>query len=134
MKRILFFLPAGLYYGLIFFLSSQSFEVEVEVSFLDKGVHFLEFAVLGVFLAFGFFLGLESTLRVKSVFTVVTGFLLAGLDELHQYFVPLRSMEALDLVADAAGILCGLGISLYLMRTRKGQKLLKKVRSFVQQA
>ena len=39
MKRVLFFTPAVLYYALIFFLSSKSYEVDVDIPFLDKGIH-----------------------------------------------------------------------------------------------
>lgn len=126
-RRILFFVPAILYYGLIFFLSSRSFESRVDILFLDKGVHLLEFTLLGFFLAFGYFLSLKSSVATKSYLTVISGMLLGGLDELHQYFVPTRSLEAMDFVADSIGVLAGLLIYFFISRTRMGKLLAEKL-------
>ena len=126
-RRILFFIPAALYYGLIFFLSSRSFESQVDILFLDKGVHFLEFTLLGFFLAFGYFLSLKSSPSTKSYLTVISGMLLSGLDELHQYFVPTRSLEAMDFAADSIGILAGLLIFFFLSKTEMGKLLAEKL-------
>lgn len=126
-RRILFFVPAILYYGLIFFLSSRSFESRVDILFLDKGVHLLEFTLLGFFLAFGYFLSLKSSVATKSYLTVLSGMLLGGLDELHQYFVPTRSLEAMDFVADSIGVLAGLLIYFFISRTGMGKLLAEKL-------
>ena len=123
----MFFVPAILYYGLIFFLSSRSFESRVDVRFLDKGVHLLEFTLLGFFLAFGYFLSLRSSVATKSYLTVISGMLLGGLDELHQYFVPTRSLEAMDFVADFIGVLAGLVIFFFISRTGRGKLLAEKL-------
>lgn len=89
----------------------------MDILFLDKAIHLVEFSLLGFLLAFGFFLSLSSTFWTKAVLAFATGLLLAGLDEFHQYFVPLRSFELLDLAADTIGILSGLVI--YIVLTRK---------------
>lgn len=91
----------------------------MDILFLDKGVHLLEFTLLGFFLAFGYFLGLKSSAATKSYMTLISGMLLGGLDELHQYFVPTRSLEAMDFVADSIGILAGLGIYILVSRNRR---------------
>ncbi|MDH4257711.1 MAG: hypothetical protein OEV50_02790, partial [Candidatus Aminicenantes bacterium] len=80
MRKILFFVPAILYYGLIFFLSSRSLRSQVDILFFDKVVHLLEFALLGFFLAFGYFLSLKSSIATKSYLTVISGMLLGSLD------------------------------------------------------
>ena len=126
-RKILFFVPAILYYGLIFFLSSRSLRSQVDILFLDKAVHLLEFALLGFFLAFGFFLSLRSSVALKSLVILISGMLLGGLDELHQYFVPDRSSEVLDLVADSIGVLVGLLIFYSLSRTGKGKLLMERL-------
>ena len=126
-RKILFFVPAILYYGLIFFLSSRSLRSQVDILFLDKAVHLLEFALLGFFLAFGFFLSLRSSVALKSLVILISGMLLGGLDELHQYFVPDRSSEVLDLVADSIGVLVGLLIFYSLSRTGKGKLLTERL-------
>jgi VanZ family protein len=127
MRKILFFVPAILYYGLIFLLSSRSFDSQVDILFLDKGVHFLEFTLLGFLLASGYFLSLKSSIATKSYLTMISGMLLGGLDELHQYFVPTRSLEAMDFVADSIGVLAGLLIYFFLSRTGMGKLLTEKL-------
>lgn len=126
-RKILFFIPAAIYYGLIFFLSSRSFDSQVDILFLDKGVHFLEFTPLGFLLASGYFLSLKSSIALKSYLTMISGMLLGGLDELHQYFVPTRSLEAMDFVADSIGALAGLLIYFFLSRTGMGKLLTEKL-------
>ena len=127
MKKILFFTPAVLYYVLIFYLSSRSYEVKISILFFDKGVHLFEFAFLGFLLSFGYFMSLKSSLMVKAGLTFSSGILLGTLDELHQYLVPLRSTEILDVLADAIGILIGLFVYFYFSQTAKGKSLVEKL-------
>ncbi len=117
-------MPAVLYYALIFYLSSKSFKVEVEIIFFDKGIHIVEFAVLGFFLSFGYFQSLKSSFKGNVIFILATGILLGGLDEWHQSFVPMRNSDILDIIADATGIFIGLLIYVYLSRLLK-KKFLK---------
>ncbi len=119
MKRILFFVPAVLYYALIFYISSKSYEVEVDILFFDKGIHVVEFAILGFFLSFGYFQSIKSSFKGYVIFVLATGILLGSLDEWHQSFVPLRNSDILDIVADTAGICIGLFIYVYLTRLLK---------------
>lgn len=121
MKKILFFTPAVLYYTLIFYISSLSIKGLTEISFFDKGAHLMEFALLGFLLSLGFFLGFGFSVRVKSVLILASGILLGFLDELHQYFIPGRSFEVLDMVADSIGVLIGLVAFFYLSRTNRGK-------------
>jgi VanZ family protein len=121
MRKVLFFVPAILYYALIFILSSLRVKGQVSIPFFDKGLHLVEFALLGFLLSLGFFLGFGSSVRVKSVLTLAIGILLGCLDEIHQYFVPERSFEVLDMVADSIGILIGLTAFYYLSRTNRGK-------------
>jgi len=127
MKKILFFTPAVLYYVLIFYLSSRSYEVKIDILFFDKGVHLVECAFLGFLLSFGYFMSLKSSLMVKAGLTFSSGILLGTLDELHQYLVPLRSTEILDVIADAIGILIGLFVYFYFSRTVKGKIFVEKL-------
>lgn len=127
MRKILFFVPAILYYGFIFFLSSLSVKGQVGIPFLDKGLHLVEFALLGFLLSIGYFLSLRSSFRIKAAFTLASGILLGCLDELHQYFIPSRSFEVLDMVADSIGILIGLFAFYYFSRTKKGRILVERL-------
>ena len=129
MKKILYFTPAALYYAFIFYLSSRSYDIKIDILFFDKVIHLVEFAFLGLLLSFGYFMSLKSPLMVKAVLTICSGILLGGLDEFHQYFIPSRSVEFFDVIADAIGILIGLMLYYYFIRTVKGkifaEKLLK---------
>jgi VanZ family protein len=74
----------------------------------DKGVHFVEYAVLG-------FLVAHASLRTWPAHSMLRTGALAiyitvawgVLDELHQACVPGRSADVLDLVADTAGAVAG---------------------------
>jgi len=127
MKKILFFTPATLYYAFIFYLSSRSYDIEIDVLFLDKVIHLVEFALLGILLSFGYFMSLKSSLMIKAALTISSGILLGGLDEFHQYFIPRRSLEFFDVVADAIGILIGLFLYFYFSRTTKGKIFAEKL-------
>ena len=128
MKKLLFFLPAFLYYSLIFSFSSQSIDLKADIPFIDKVIHLIEFAILGFLLSFGCFLSLKYRLKVKAYMTFLSGTLLGALDELHQYFVPGRSTEILDWIADVLGVLLGLLIFISLFRRAKG-KILRSLSS-----
>jgi VanZ family protein len=121
MKKALFFLPAFLYYSLIFIVSSRSVNLKEYIPFMDKVIHLMEFAILGFLLSFGCFLSLKYRLKAKAYLTLLSGALLGALDEFHQYFVPARSAEILDWVADVLGILLGLLIFISLFRRAKGK-------------
>jgi len=127
MKKILFFIPAALYYAFIFYLSSRSHDIKIDILFFDKVIHLVEFALLGLLLSFGYFMSLKSPVRVKAVLTICSGILLGGLDEFHQYFIPRRSIEFFDIIADAIGILIGLLLYYYFSRTAKGKVFAEKL-------
>lgn len=116
MKKLIYFVPAIIYYILIFFLSSGSYGSKVDISFLDKGIHCLEFAILAFLISYGFFKGLKYSMKSKAIMTIMSGLLLGVSDEIHQYFVPQRQFEILDIIADGVGIIVGLCFYLYLSR------------------
>jgi VanZ family protein len=65
----------------------------------DKGIHFLEYAVLGWLCA-------AASSRTAS-FAMFVAVLWGLSDEIHQAFVPGRSSELGDVVADAIGAFAG---------------------------
>jgi len=100
-----YWLPIVLYCLYLFIQSSLAYpKVLPNVPYLDKVVHFLEYAVLG-FLFYRAF----RTLSIRSDGILVMAFsILATIgygisDELHQLYVPYREASILDLAADAAG-------------------------------
>ncbi len=87
----------------------------------DKIVHFFEFGVFSFLLFLAFYhSGSGFVRRHVSLFSSTVAVIYALSDELHQKFVPGRTCEFLDFVADCLGIaLVQIGIWLYLKRRDK---------------
>jgi VanZ family protein len=103
-RLILPWLPAVLYTALIWFLSSQTldFKLMEDVPMRDKGVHFVEYGALGFFLAHACHATWPRLLK-RYVLALWLTAALGLVDELHQLYVPGRSADAADLVADVLG-------------------------------
>lgn len=111
--------------ALIFVLSSMKIVTPAieEFPLQDKGVHFVEYGVLG-------FLCATASLRTwtdrGALRVAMVGALLAaawGLsDEFHQAFVPGRAAEFGDLVADTLGAIAGAGVALLVLRLRREER------------
>ncbi|MBW2214022.1 MAG: VanZ family protein [Deltaproteobacteria bacterium] len=101
---------ALLYMALIFVISS--FEVEVpgieHVPLQDKGIHFVEYGVLGWLCAAASSRTWASAAIWKTATFAVFVSVLWGLsDEIHQALVPGRSPELGDVIADLFGSIVG---------------------------
>jgi VanZ family protein len=117
--------PAVVYMAAIFAASSVSVETPLVSRFplQDKGLHALEFAVLGFLLA-------HATLRTwpghawwrVAALAVVLGVAWGVLDELHQALVPGRHADLLDAVADAVGVVIGVAARVGLRAAGHGQR------------
>jgi VanZ family protein len=119
MKKLAYFLPALIFYLLVYLLSSRDLGDRLSGGWLDKIPHVLEFAVLAFLLAVGFFNSLGASAQTNGAITFLTGLLLGLLDEYHQSFVPGRQSDFRDLLADAAGLVCGIFVYRYLMKRRE---------------
>jgi VanZ family protein len=100
-------LPALLWAGLIFVTSSipSSAFPELPIRKFDKVIHagiFLVFCLL-VYRALRYQASFPLLSRHCLGFSLLLTFLYGILDELHQYFVPGRSADPFDLMADTAG-------------------------------
>jgi VanZ family protein len=108
-RRALPWVPALAYMALIWTLSSMPLDLDLtHVPLRDKGVHLVEYAVLGLLLASA----ARRTWPDRSLWrTALVAALLATLfglsDELHQALVPGREADGLDLLADAVGSTAG---------------------------
>jgi len=105
-----YWLPPVLYAAFIFFLSSlPGKDYPYPFFSVDKVVHLVEYAVLGYLLAraFGYNLSDKKSLFIRA-FSV--SFLYGLSDEFHQWFVPYRVVSFMDMLANAAGSLLGIGI------------------------
>ncbi|WP_447968023.1 VanZ family protein [Nitrospira sp. M1] len=121
---ICYWLPLFVYAGAIVFISSLSmpkmhFEtfaqtyLSVSVSFFtkmnDKIVHLIEYTILGLltYRAIRFSWGRQLG-PFAAFLTVIVVALFGCTDEFHQWFIPLRSTEVLDLLADIVGSVVGI--------------------------
>lgn len=98
--------PVLIYGAVIVFLSSQS-ELPKGPKIWDKAAHFLEYTVLGVLLTRAVRLITGSTAARSAVIAVLLATAFAFTDEVHQYFVPGRDADPLDVVADFLGSVVG---------------------------
>ena len=108
MRRLLAWLPAVAWALVIFNLSSQSRVPGPDVPGIDKVAHFGAYALLG-------WLAVWAADRSALPLAVgaVLGVLYGATDEVHQMYVPGRSPDVRDWVADAAGV-----IAAYFVYTR----------------
>ena len=119
LQKISFFrywFPLIIYCILIFWQSSfPSIESVPELLYSDKLLHFFAYAVLGAL-----FLRAYRTLRIRDnlnlliMFSILSSSLYGISDELHQYFVPCRSAEGMDILADILGSVFGVFIYWYI--------------------
>lgn len=89
----------------------------------DKLLHALAYCVLGVLALFGAWVRVGALSRGARAEAVIVTSLYGLSDELHQSFVPGRSMSGADLVADVAGGLLGalvVGVAILRARDRAG--------------
>ncbi|MBI4846260.1 MAG: VanZ family protein [Candidatus Omnitrophica bacterium] len=106
-----YWLPVIVWAALIFSVSSISrFPKEVQPIFSVDGIpHALEYAVFGFLLARAFKNEdnreiLRNNFRLLAVLAAV---LYGASDEFHQYFVPMRTASAVDLIYDGIGSCIG---------------------------
>ena len=122
MKKARYFIPAGLFYLLIFTLSSRNLDIDLPVRGLDKVAHFIEFSCQGFLLSLGYFNAFRFSPALTSVLVFFTGLPLGLLDEYHQLFVPGRTSAVGDVIADSAGIVWGILVYVYLSKRIRGRR------------
>jgi VanZ family protein len=120
-KDFLRILPAVGYFLIIWNFSAHPIPFDIGGS--DKVIHILEYSFMGFLVAFGYKLTPE-TYQNQGKTTFITACLTGIVDEIHQYFVPGRSCNFFDFMADMAG--CAIGIIFYVYLL----KLLTNVRSW----
>jgi VanZ family protein len=75
-----------------------------DVSHFDKLLHFGAYGVMGILFYRTYLAGWPQALKRTLIWASVISTALYGLsDEIHQYFVPERSADLLDWLADAVG-------------------------------
>ena len=110
-KRLKCWLPALLWMGLIFFLSSRSTLPGLNEAFWDillkKIGHFVVFGVLAWLYVLGLRGGQAATPKALWIALGLT-LLYAFSDELHQNYVPDRHAKVMDWLIDTAGAITAL--------------------------
>lgn len=115
-KELARLIPAGFYNGIIWLVSSGP--LPVSIGNYDKTAHILEYGILGFLLSFALNIS-KNNFDIPTKY-VIFWVVLAGLtDEIHQYFVPGRSMDIIDLTADIIGGFLGILIWFALTRVIK---------------
>jgi VanZ family protein len=108
-------MPVCAYAGLIFYLSSQPHPEEelpsFVMSFSDKVLHLVEYAVLGGLCYRALRRGTNGSWANAAFPLAVLFASLYGIsDEVHQSFVPFRDSSWLDWVADTIGATIGVAV------------------------
>lgn len=103
--------PALAHAALIYYLSGRAVLIQgPDIPHFDKLAHVGIFGLLAALVAWGLFRAFPTlSIRRVLVLTVLMGIFYGGLDEVHQYFVPSRNSDPMDLVADAFGTLAVVG-------------------------
>ena len=119
-KFLIYWFPLIIYCLAIYSQSDRPGpELIPDVRFLDKFLHFGAYGLLGIL----FFRAYE-TLPLKNfknllIFISIASAALYGIsDEIHQYFVPSRHADVMDVIANTIGSICGV----YLYYRWKTQK------------
>jgi VanZ family protein len=112
--------PALAWMGLIFWLSSQPSLPSAIFLFdgIDKVFHAGAYGVLGALLS----LALGATTGRAASLAVVIASLYGVSDELHQYFVPGRSCDVFDWMADTGGAAVVVGMLAVWQRRLRGAR------------
>ncbi|MDE0019025.1 MAG: VanZ family protein [Candidatus Poribacteria bacterium] len=114
-----YWVPPLLYMALIFAVSSlkqPSLPMpKFEWLTIDKLYHFIEYAILGILLAWAFVKAKPSVVPSKLIWIIaaVLSILYGASDEWHQTFVPGRDATFADWIADVLGSIAGV-LAVYL--------------------
>ena len=123
LKKFLFYWFPILIYCLLIFIQSSHPSIEHISDWpnIDKVLHFAAYALLGIF-----FLRALKTTRIKNnlklvlILSVLFASFYGISDEIHQYFVPCRNADLMDVLADLLGSI--MGVYIYQAIVRKDYK------------
>ena len=124
-KNLLFYWFPIIIYCLIIFIQSSypSPETAPEIPYLDKLLHFSAYAVLGALFLRAFkTTGFKNNIKLVMILSILASSLYGISDELHQYFVPCRNADMVDVLADILGSICGVYLFIYTSRVRTGDR------------
>jgi VanZ family protein len=109
--------PAVLYAATLFTLSSFSALPSPPIGISDKVEHFAAYAGFALTLLWGLSSARLSAASWRTALGAVTLASLYGVtDEIHQYFVPGRSCDVRDWIADTSGAALAVAVGLLITR------------------
>ena len=98
---VLYFLPIVLFMGIIFYYSSQPYPPVVNLEHGASYEHILEYLILSFLLYRGF---INSKYKnIAFILAILIAIVYGVSDEMHQYFVPGRNFDFIDMSLDALG-------------------------------
>lgn len=120
-KKFLVNVPLIIYWIILFILTSLPTGYAITTSFSDKIDHFGAFGLLGVLLYLNLYFQDKYKLLAEypSIFTLMIASFYGMMDEIHQIFIPGRSAEFLDWLADFSGVLIAVLLTSFLLKKLK---------------
>lgn len=116
-KFLAYWFPILLYCLLIFIQSSHpSPDITPHWPYIDKVLHFIAYALLGALFLRAFNITrIKHHLKLIIILSIILSSLYGISDEIHQSFVPYRTADVMDVIADILGSVFGVGVlSLWL--------------------
>ena len=111
-KTWLVYLPLALYWIILFTATTLPGNQLPDLHLSDKIEHFSAFFILAVLLNLALIFQRKSFVLFKyaALVTIVITLFYGAIDELHQIFIPGRSADIRDWLADATGVILGVFI------------------------
>lgn len=111
-KSFLVYQSPVIFWAIVLFVFSSIHyppEIKLFITFSDKFKHAVVYGIFGFLIARAFYNQTRYSPLKKNLFlfTLLLGTLYGISDEFHQYFVPGRSSDVLDVVADSVGTAIG---------------------------
>jgi len=106
-KSIIVFMPALIWAAIVLYIGGRSSVPAPKLDLpipVDKIGHFTMYGILGLLAAWGV---VRSGQRIGWGWLIAGGLLLGAIDEYQQTFIPTRTADPMDWVADAAGFTFG---------------------------
>ena len=109
-KRFIFYwLPLILYCLLIYIQSGYPSPQKLpSFKFMDKMLHFVAYGLMGILFFRAYqTLAIKQNRRMLIFLSILSASVYGISDEIHQFFVPGRSADLFDVIADILGAICG---------------------------
>ena len=115
-KIWLVYVPLAIYWLILFTATSLPAYDLPKLGLSDKIQHFSAFFILAVLLNLALLYQRKSRFLFENtnIATIVICLFYAGIDEIHQIFIPGRFAEVLDWVADGSGVILGVFLVYFL--------------------